>query len=242
MMNKLIKKLSILVIFTLIIQTLLPISSLASQNTLDTQLENWNITRSDFENGVEFISYNQEVFLEFADEKTLKSYNISDENTALLYYYLNEGFSTESEVNTTFITNNEIVAQPAIIHVLVRALVDTAVKKKMGKETSKRIGAEVEKKVIPQMQDAAEQATKKYTFKDSKGPESSGAANGINQGEHILSLQDNAGDFIRFHVNLEENGTKSIWHWHLRDNWNWHHGQIELNHSTLPKWGAPLKK
>lgn len=233
-MNKLIKRLSILVIFTLIIQNLLPISSLASQNTLDTQLENWNITRSDFENDVEFISYNQEVFLEFADEKTLKSYNISDENTALLYYYLNEGFSTESEVNTTFITNNEIVAQPAIIHVLVRALVDTAVKKKMGKEISKRIGAEVEKKVIPQMQDAAEQATKKYTFKDSKGPESSGAANGINQGKHILSLQDNAGDFIRFHVNLEENGTKSIW--------NWHHGQIELNHSTLPKWGAPLKK
>lgn len=233
-MNKLIKRLSILLIFTLIIQTLLPISSLASQNTLDTQLENWNITRSDFENGVEFISYNQEVFLEFADEKTLKSYNISDENTALLYYYLNEGFSTESEVNTTFITNNEIVAQPAIIHVLVRALVDTAVKKKMGKEISKRIGAEVEKKVIPQMQDAAEQATKKHTFKDSKGPESSGAANGINQGKHILSLQDNAGDFIRFHVNLKENGTKSIW--------NWHHGQIELNHSTLPKWGAPLKK
>ncbi|WPK13865.1 YpjP family protein [Lysinibacillus louembei] len=241
-MNKLIKRLSILVIFTLIIQNLLPISSLASQNTLDTQLENWNITRSDFENGVEFISYNQEVFLEFADEKTLKSYNISDENTALLYYYLNEGFSTESEVNTTFTTNNnEIIAQPAVLPIIIRTLVAEAVKKKMGKEIRKRIGDEVEKKVIPQMQDAAEQAVKKYNKKGHKGPENSSAPNGINQGEHILSLQDDAGDFIRFHVNLNPNKTTSTWHWHLRNDWDWdwHHGQIQITHGSLPKWGTP---
>ncbi len=109
----------------------------------------------------------------------------------------------------------------------------------MGKEITKLIGDEVEKKVIPKMQDAAEQAGKKYTYKSNKGPESKGGVNGINQGEHIISLQDDAGDYIRFHVNINSSRNTSTWHWHLRvDDFEWHYGQIQLKHSSLPKWGT----
>ena len=214
----------------------MPSVSFANQSGLETIQQKWNITDEDLEKSLELISNNQELFLEFADEEILNSYNIEDKNAALLQYYLSTN-QIENSVNTlTLTSDNEIIAQPTWA-ILVRLLVSNAVKKKMGKEVTKRIGNEVEAKVIPKFKDAAEEAGKKYTYKSSKGPTVSGG-NGINQGEHIISLQDNAGDYIRFHVNLNSSRNTSTWHWHLRDdNFQWHYGQIQLKHNSLPKWG-----
>ncbi|MBB5149309.1 YpjP family protein [Ureibacillus thermosphaericus] len=234
-MKNIIKLISVALIFSLIVTTT-PIFSFAKENEIEKLQQKWHISDEDLEKSLELISNNKELFMEIVDQEELDSYNIEDENTALLLYFLNTD-QINNNVNARTLSSNDAIIQPTIWGSLVRVLVSQAVKKKMGKKIQERIGDEVEKKVIPKFQDAAENATKKYGYKGHKGPEYDNGQ--INQGEHILSIQDDKGDFIRFHVNINPSRNTTTWHWHLRDdNFNEHYGQIQLQHNSLPKWGS----
>ena len=71
--------------------------------------------------------------MEIVDQEELDSYNIEDENTALLLYFLNTD-QINNNVNARTLSSNDAIIQPTIWGSLVRVLVSQAVKKKMGKK------------------------------------------------------------------------------------------------------------
>ncbi len=111
-MNKIIKQLSIVIVLTLIIQTVLPFISFANNSELEAIQHKYQITDVDLEKSLELISNNKELFLEFADEEVLKSYNLEDENAALLQYYLSTNSTKSNVFSTTIISNDEVIVQP----------------------------------------------------------------------------------------------------------------------------------
>ncbi len=230
-MSKFLKRISIFAILALVIQLTLPDGSLANTNTneLETIQQKWNIDSEELEQLYNFVDNNNEAFLEYIDEDILNSSDFEDENAAIINQVLS---SEQRSLNAT----GEI--QPRF-GILVRFYISHAIKKKMGDKIEDKIGKEVAERVTPKFQDAAEKAGKNHKYDSNKGPESSSQANGINQNEHIISLQDeNGNDYLRFHVYLNPARNMSRWHWHTSDDWDDHKGNIDIYHESLPKWGS----
>ncbi|NLY79636.1 MAG: hypothetical protein GX072_07025 [Lysinibacillus sp.] len=143
-MKNIIKLISVALIFSLIVTTT-PIFSFAKENEIEKLQQKWHISDEDLEKSLELISNNKELFMEIVDQEELDSYNIEDENTALLLYFLNTD-QINNNVNARTLSSNDAIIQPTIWGSLVRVLVSQAVKKKMGKKIQERIGDEVEKK------------------------------------------------------------------------------------------------
>lgn len=150
-------------------------------------------------------------------------------------FMLKDEESKLEEINAD--EENEV--QTYIIHqIFIRQYVKNAIKDKMGDKIEQRIGKEVADRVIPEMQDEAEKLVKKHGISDFVGPKNSNGT--IKQGEHIFSIYDkNGSEIMRGHVNINSpNRTTSTWHWHKSDdNFKYHHGQIQINHNSLPSWG-----
>lgn len=210
--------------------------------------EKFDLNNEDFHRSLDIISNNYELFSQDIDLDIIESYKIEDKNLALLKFYAEQyeneiGLEKNFNVQRAMPTNTDKIAGDGTVQplwgFLVRTIVKSAIKKKMGKKIEKEIGDQVDKKVVSKAQDAAERAADKYGYSKSKGPESSGAPNGINQGEHIIELIDSNGSpFFRLHVYKNPAGNHTRWHWHERDDWNDHRGNIDIYHNTLPKWGA----
>lgn len=87
------------------------------------------------------------------------------------------------------------------------------------------------------MQEAAVKAEAKHGYDGLVGPAKSGS---INQGEHIVEmLGANGKPVLRGQVNINPSRNTTTWYWHtVEDGFQWHYGQIQLKHSSLPKWGT----
>lgn len=84
-MKKILNKLSILIIFTLMLQLTLPLTSSANtQNELDLIRQETNLTEDDIQLSLDIISEHSSLFLENADINVLNSYGLEDQNIALL--------------------------------------------------------------------------------------------------------------------------------------------------------------
>lgn len=228
-MQRIFKRISIFAILALVIQLTLPSAILANTNDLEMIQQKWDMDSQELEQLYNFIDNNNEAFLEYINEDILNSSDFSDENAIILNHILTSEQTSLSAIGEV---------EPRL-GVLVRFYISNAIKKKMGDKIEKQIGKEVAEKVTPKFQDAAEAAGKKHKYSDNKGPENPSAVNGINQGEHIISLQDTKGnDYIRFHVFLNQDKNMSRWHWHTVDDWADHKGNIDIYHNSLPKWGS----
>lgn len=63
--------------------------------------------------------------------------------------------------------------------------------------------------------------------------------NGINQGESIIRLFGNDGkEYLRLDVFTSQSRNHTRWHYHTKDDWKDHKGNIDLYHNSLPKWGS----
>ena len=238
-MKKMFKNISILLVLTLLIQIVLPLSSLASSNDeLEIIKQETKVTDEDIQLGLLIISDNSSFFLENADLSELESYGIEDQNIALLKYYYNMGNTTQSFNFPQLETRAEIAIQPRYGS-LIRVLVKGAIKKKQGPRIEKQIGKEVDDKVVKQMQDEAENLVGKYGYTKFVGPEGVGA-NGIRQGEHIFEIYGSKNQIImQGHVQLNQSRNLTTWHWHkINGIPDWHYGQTQIKHNSLPNWGS----
>ncbi|GED62731.1 YpjP family protein [Lysinibacillus fusiformis] len=242
-MKKILNKLSILIIFTLMLQLTLPLTSSANtQNELDLIRQETNLTEDDIQLSLDIISEHSSLFLENADVNVLNSYGLEDQNIALLKYFYDINYPSitlHAFAVSQNVSNNDNI-QPRVANVLIRVLIKDALKKKMGDKIKKEIGDEVKDKVQDKWIAAAEKEIDKHGYSKFVGPEGSGA-NGIRQGEHVFEIYGkNGNSIIRGHVGLEQNKAVTNWHYHLKyDNFVDHHEQILLRHRSLPNWGTP---
>lgn len=239
-MKKTFKLISILLVFLLIFQISIPISQAHSNLVLEKIKSESNISEDELNLTLELISQNQSTFLMDINQEALKSQSNNDLNLSLLRYY-----STLYSNSRDYYSSSELVKEDEIqpfVGFVVRLLIQNAVKKKMGGKIAKQIGKEVDNKVVPKAQDAAEKAYKKNAggSTKSKGPEQAGAPNNISQGERIIELLDkNNKPYFRLDVYKNPAGNTTNWHWHLKeDKFVGHYGNIKLQHNSLPKWGA----
>lgn len=240
-MKKTLKQISVLLVFSLLLQIAFPFSGLANNNFefKETKIQ-LAPSDDDLELGLKLISENQNLFFENANQGILDSYSNDDLNIALLEYYT-ALYSTSANEQSMPTLQKEDEIQP-FIGFLIRSLIKSATNKKMGGKIADQIGKEVDSKVVPKAQDAAEQAYKRHASGStkSKGPEQSGAPNNINQGERIIELLDNNNQpYFRLDVYKNPSGNTTNWHWHVKDdNFVDHYGNIKLYHNSLPKWGT----
>ncbi|ODV57137.1 MULTISPECIES: hypothetical protein [Lysinibacillus] len=183
-MKKILNKLSILIIFTLMLQLTLPLTSSANtQNELDLIRQESNLTEDDIQLSLDIISEHSSLFLENADVNFLNSYGLEDQNIALLKYFYDINYPSIT-LNAFAVSQNDNI-QPRVANVLIRVLIKDALKKKMGDKIKKEIGDEVKDKVQDKWIAAAEKEINKHGYSKFVGPEGSGA-NGIKQGEHVF--------------------------------------------------------
>ncbi|WP_427071177.1 hypothetical protein [Lysinibacillus fusiformis] len=189
-MKKILNKLSILIIFTLMLQLTLPLTSSANtQNELDLIRQETNLTEDDIQLSLDIISEHSSLFLENADVNVLNSYGLEDQSIALLKYFYDINYPSitlHAFAVSQNVTNNDNI-QPRVANVLIRVLIKDALKKKMGDKIKKEIGDEVKDKVQDKWIAAAEKEIDKHGYSKFVGPEGSGA-NGIRQGEHIFEI------------------------------------------------------
>jgi len=207
-MKKFFKHFSSLLVLTLLIQLVLPISNLAYATDKDEPIYQENLHTTDLQ------------------------YTLEDDESQI------ENDESLLDNDYSSIENSIEPPKARLVTFFLRAYVKAAIEEKMGEEIEKRIGDQVKQKVVPQMQDAAEKAAKDYGYTDFVGAKKSGST--VNQGEHIFEvLGPNGNPVLKGHVNINPSRNTTTWHWHTKaDNFEWHHGQIQLNHNSLPKkWG-----
>ncbi|WCH45785.1 YpjP family protein [Lysinibacillus sp. OF-1] len=244
-MKKIFNKLSIIIIFTLILQLTLPFTSSANtQNGLDLIRQETSLTEDDIQLSFDIISEHSSLFLENADITVLNSYGLEDQNIALLKYFYDINYPSvtlNAFAVSQNVTNNDNI-QPRLANVLIRVLIKDALKKKMGDKIKKEIGKEVKDQIEDKWIAAAEKEIGQHGYSKFVGPEGSGA-NGIRQGDHVFEIYGKNGNpIMRGHVGLEQNKTVTNWHYHLKyDGFEYHHEQTLLRHNSLPAWGTPIK-
>lgn len=244
-MNNIFKKISVFIIFTLMLQVVVPLTGLANTNNeLDLIRQETNLTDKDIQLSLEIISDNSSVFLESADTSVLDSYGLEDQNIALLKYFYDTSYITQSPDSSVALQtlSTEEVIQPRLASILIRTYIKKALKDKMGDRIEKQIGDKVKNEVEDKWVAAAEKEINKHGYSKLVGPQGTGA-NGIKQGEHVFSIYgQNGTEIMRAHVGRELNGAATNWHYHLKyDNFIYHHEQLILRHNTLPAWGSPAK-
>lgn len=132
-MKKIFNKLSIIIIFTLILQLTLPLTSTANtQNGLDLIRQETNLTEDDIQLSLDIISEHSSLFLENADITVLNSYGLEDQNIALLKYFYDINYPSvtlNAFAVSQNVTNNDNI-QPRLANVLIRVLIKDALKRK----------------------------------------------------------------------------------------------------------------
>jgi hypothetical protein len=242
-MNKIIKRISILLVFTLLLSSFsFSINGLANTNELDLLTNETGLSNNQLKNSLNMISDNYDLLIMDVDNELIESYDIKNKNIALLKYFIEEVESSkETPVKASAnieAESNEMQVQ-AVNGAIIRALLQSAKKKKMGPKIEKKIGKEVDDRFMKKAENAAVKASNKYGYGSSRGPTQANAPNRINQGEHIIELYDAFGKpYFRLHVYKNPAGNHTRWHWHERDNWTDHRGSVDVRHDTLPKWGA----
>lgn len=151
----------------------------------------------------------------------------------------NSQTSTISHLSDPSIQSEISPAIWPIVWAVVAAIIKAAVKKKMGKKIQQQLGDRFEREVWPQIEPGIKAQYERYGYTRNKGPEDPSAPNGIKQGEQIISLFGQDGtEYLRFHVYLSDARNHTRWHYHTKDNWPDHKGNIDLYHNSLPKWGS----
>ncbi|WP_051506871.1 YpjP family protein [Saccharibacillus sacchari] len=183
--------------------------------------------------------------------QALSRYNSQDREKAFLMAFQEISQKNAIQSNQLQFFSNDLQIQgditpqaiPILIWAIVAAIIKAAIKKKMGPKIVKLIGDQFDTQIWPKMEPGLKKQFDRHGYKGSKGPESSGSPNNISQGQHIIDLYDrNDRLYVKIHVNKNQSGNSTSWHWHEMDNpkgSDWHVGNFELKHNTLPKWGAP---
>ena len=151
---------------------------------------------------------------------------------------LAEGTSVQSN-SFDLAEGTSVQSRGKILWSVLKSALKKDAKKKMGPKVEKKIGDDFDKKVWPTIEREAKKGYDKYGYSKRVGPVSSTAPNGIKQGEHIFELYGNDGNYcLRFHVFKNQSGNTTNWHYHTKDDWSDHKGNIKLYHDSLPKWGS----
>ncbi len=140
-MKNLCKKISILIIFTLMLQITLPLTSLAhSHNELDLIRQQTNLPEDDIQLSLEIISDHSDILLEYDDSNVLYSYGFEDQNIAILKYFYDINYPAEPinslTVSRSLTTEGNIQPRMAgiFIRLAIKDKIQDAIKDKMAKE------------------------------------------------------------------------------------------------------------
>ncbi|WP_106768778.1 hypothetical protein [Paenibacillus faecalis] len=230
------KKIAAVLALVLLLNTVftaLTVSALPAQSDLQKVQEELNLNESEIQELLLFIQENsssiEEAIQADPDLKSkVEQYNEYSKEVSLILAFAEIARSNTSVIShsTDFSLQSEI--SPAvwpIVWPVVAAIIKAAIKKKMGKKIVKQIGDQFDKVVWPKLEPGIKKQYEKYGYSRNKGPGQSGAANG--------------GEYLRLHVFTSQSRNQTRWHWHqLDDNWSNHHGNVDLFHNSLPKWGT----
>ncbi|MGG3308442.1 YpjP family protein [Paenibacillus lautus] len=245
-----IKKLASVLVLVMLLNTVfaaITVSALPAHSELQQIQDELNLTESEIQELLLFIQEHSSSIEEAIEvdenlKANIEQYNEYSKEFAMILAFADIATSQTSTVSHLSDSSIPSEISPAIwpiVWAVVAAIIKAAVKKKMGKKIQKQIGDKFDRDVWPQIEPGIKAQYERYGYTRNKGPEAPSQPNGINQGEHIISLFGQDGiEYLRLDVFTSQSRNHTRWHFHTKDNWPDHKGNVDLYHNSLPKWGS----
>ncbi|WP_256720538.1 MULTISPECIES: YpjP family protein [Paenibacillus] len=245
-----IKKIASVLVLVMLLNTVfaaITVSALPAHSELQQIQDELNLTESDIQELLLFIQEHSSSIEEAIEvdenlKANIEQYNEYSKEFAMILAFADIATSQTSTVSHLSDSSIPSEISPAIwpiVWAVVAAIIKAAVKKKMGKKIVQQIGRQFDDKVWPQIEPGIKREYEIHGYTRSVGPEDAAQANGIKQGEHIISLYgQNGSEYLRLHVYTSDSRNHTRWHYHTKDNWPDHKGNVDLYHNSLPKWGS----
>ncbi|WP_244152799.1 YpjP family protein [Paenibacillus lactis] len=245
-----IKKIASVLVLVMLLNTAfaaITVSALPTHNELQQIQDELNLTESEIQELLLFIQENStsiEEAIEADDNLRAKidQYNEYSRKFAMILAFADIASSQTSTISHLSDSNIQSEISPAvwpIVWAVVSAIIKAAVKKKMGKKIVQQIGRQFDEVVWPKIEPGIKREYEINGYSRNVGPESATEANGIRQGEHIISLYgQNGKEYLRLDVYTSQSRNHTRWHYHTKDDWKDHKGNVDLYHNSLPKWGS----
>ncbi|MBT2765945.1 hypothetical protein J7E85_33105 [Paenibacillus sp. ISL-20] len=245
-----IKKIASVLVLVMLLNTVfaaITVSALPAHSELQQIQDELNLTESEIQELLLFIQEHSSSIEEAIEvdenlKANIEQYNEYSKEFAMILAFADISSTETSTISHLSDSSIQSEISPAIwpiVWAVVAAIIKAAVKKKMGKKIQQQIGKQFDEIVWPRLEPGIKAHYERYGYTKNKGPEKPSQPNGIDQGEPIIHLFGQDGkEYLRLDVFTSQSRNHTRWHYHTKDDWDDHKGNIDLYHNSLPKWGS----